>query len=383
MGSLGRRLRRLILGMLLTLGVSACSAASAREWPAWLGFQAAYVSQDGRVVDFSEADLRTVSEGQSYALFFALVAQDRRAFDLLLTWTENNLAQGDLKNNLPAWIWGKQGNGWGVIDSNSASDADLWIVYTLLEAGRLWCEPVYTHKATLLGEQILAQESLDVEGLGLSVLPGKRGFVQADGGVKLNPSYVPPFLMARLANAWAGDKRWADIYLSSQRLLLDSSSNGFYPDWVVYQNGLKRLAEGEPRGDYDAIRTYLWIAMSHPHDPITAPLIKQLSPLAALLVKRQHMPEWLEPQSGQTASQPGPAGFQVAVAPLAKSMGLDKLASTLGQRNLRSKNPDDWLKYGYYNSVLSLFAQGFTEKRYSFNSLGELQLHGKEVKNCE
>ena len=31
-----------------------------------------------------------------YALFFALVGDDKTAFDLILRWTENNLAQGDL-----------------------------------------------------------------------------------------------------------------------------------------------------------------------------------------------------------------------------------------------------------------------------------------------
>ncbi|HEX4844098.1 MAG TPA: cellulose synthase complex periplasmic endoglucanase BcsZ [Limnobacter sp.] len=379
----GSQFRALTLSLLMVMGVSACSNASAKEWPGWQGFKAAYLSDDGRVVDHSEADLRTVSEGQAYALFFALVAQDRKAFEQILTWTENNLAQGDLKNNLPAWIWGKQATGWGVIDNNSASDADLWIAYGLLEAARLWCEPSYANKARALGEQILTQESMEVQGLGLSVLPGKQGFVLPSGGVKLNPSYVPPFLMARLANAWADDKRWAEIYLASQRLLLDSTGHGFYPDWVVYNNGLKSLPEGEPRGDYDAIRTYLWIAMSHPQDPITATLLRQLAPLSAVLVKRQHMPEWLESDSGQTAPQPGPAGFQAAIAPLADAMGLNKLANTLGQRNLRNNKQNDWLQYGYYNGVLSLFAQGFVDKRYSFNSLGELQLQGKEVKHCD
>ncbi|MEK9939779.1 MAG: glycosyl hydrolase family 8, partial [Methylotenera sp.] len=78
----------------------------------------------------------TTSEGQAYALFFALVANDQPQFERLLQWTQLNLAQGNLATNLPAWHWGQKADGsWGVIDGNSASDADIWIVYTLLEAG--------------------------------------------------------------------------------------------------------------------------------------------------------------------------------------------------------------------------------------------------------
>jgi len=62
-------LRRIGLGTLLLAATAACSAAPAQAWPAWDGFKSAFVSDDGRVIDRSQEDLRTVSEGQSYALF--------------------------------------------------------------------------------------------------------------------------------------------------------------------------------------------------------------------------------------------------------------------------------------------------------------------------
>jgi endoglucanase len=67
-------------------------------------------------------------------------------FDRLLHWTQANLAGGDLQTHLPAWLWGKQGR--PVEDSrpNSASDADVWMAYALIEAGRLWNVPVYTQQ---------------------------------------------------------------------------------------------------------------------------------------------------------------------------------------------------------------------------------------------
>lgn len=180
---------RLLLGVLSLAATGGCSAAP--SWPAWEGFKKAFVSDDGRVIDRSQADLRTVSEGQAYGLFFALVAQDRKTFDSLLGWTENNLSAGNLGKQLPAWIWGKKGENWGIIDANSASDADLWIAYALLEASRVWCHLPYADKARALGKLILDQESMNVSGLGLSILPGKNGFVATDGTAKLNPSYFP------------------------------------------------------------------------------------------------------------------------------------------------------------------------------------------------
>ena len=366
----------------LLAATAACSATPAQAWPAWDGFKSAFVSDDGRVIDRSQEDLRTVSEGQSYALFFALVAQDKKAFDAVLQWTENNLSAGDLGKQLPAWIWGKKGESWGVIDANSASDADLWIAYALLEASRVWCNPGYADKARALGDLILNQESMEVSGLGLSILPGHTGFVLDNGAVKLNPSYLPPFMMARFANAWADDTRWAQVYLASQKLLLDTGRTGQYPDWVLYNNGEMSLPEDEQRGDYDAIRTYLWIAMSSESDPTTAPLLRQLSPLTALLLKRQNMPEWFEPQSGKFSATRGPAGFQAAMAPLLQTMGMPELAKKFHAQSLKTQSKESWLKYGYYNGALSLFAQGYMDKFYRFNSLGELLPRGKEVKSC-
>ncbi len=371
----------LIVGSVLT-GCSS-TAPVAAKWPAWEGFKSAYLSDDGRVIDRSQEDLRTVSEGQAYAMFFALVAADRAAFDDLLTWTENNLSDGDIGKTLPAWQWGKKADGWGVIDSNSASDADLWIAYALLEASRVWCEPAYARKARALGNLILKHETLEVSGLGLSVLPGKQGFVRNDGAVKLNPSYVPSFLMARLANAWADEGRWSYIYLASQRLLLDTGRTGSYPDWVLYNNGELSLPADEQRGDYDAIRTYLWIGMNSPQDPLNKVLIAQLQPAIQTLISRKHMPEWFEPFQNTVAPNRGPRGFQVSAAPLLKAAGHGGLAEQFMSNSLTNADKALWLDYGYYNGALNLFGTGFMENRYQFNALGELLLNGNEVKACE
>ena len=60
----------------------------------------------------------TTSEGQSYALFFALLANDKASFDKLLEWTEVHLSEGDLSTRLPAWQWGIKQNQGQILDSN-------------------------------------------------------------------------------------------------------------------------------------------------------------------------------------------------------------------------------------------------------------------------
>ena len=125
-------------------------------WPAWDAFKAQIINEGGRVVSDDDGGGQTYSEGQSYALFFALVANDRPMFDKLLRWTENNLCEGDMTARLPAWLWGRRPDGsWGVIDSNAASDADLWIAYALGEAGRLWNERSYRALSALLAARVL------------------------------------------------------------------------------------------------------------------------------------------------------------------------------------------------------------------------------------
>ena len=89
-------------GIVTMLLLAAFCVQAACTWPAWEQFKKDYISQEGRVIDPSDARKITTSEGQSYGMFFALAANDRAAFDNILDWTQNNLAQGSLKERLPA-----------------------------------------------------------------------------------------------------------------------------------------------------------------------------------------------------------------------------------------------------------------------------------------
>lgn len=122
----------LILSLMTLLCRMTCSA---QDWQSlWKDYTTKFMDNQVRVIDPSRGDC-TTSEGQAYGMFFALVADDRPRFDRLLHWTEQNLADGDLATHLPAWMWGRgPNNQWRALDNNSASDADIWMAYTLLEA---------------------------------------------------------------------------------------------------------------------------------------------------------------------------------------------------------------------------------------------------------
>lgn len=63
-------------GLVTMLLLAAFSVQAACTWPAWEQFKKDYISQEGRVIDPSDARKITTSEGQSYGMFFALAAND-------------------------------------------------------------------------------------------------------------------------------------------------------------------------------------------------------------------------------------------------------------------------------------------------------------------
>ena len=136
--------QRVALAALLLM-LSASAGCKDRQWKLWSSYSARFIDAQGRVYD-PQGDQHTTSEGQAYAMFFSLVANDRPSFDRVFSWTQANLAGGNMELRLPAWKWGKSADGpWKPLDTNSASDADLWMAYSLVEAGQLWNNPIYTN----------------------------------------------------------------------------------------------------------------------------------------------------------------------------------------------------------------------------------------------
>jgi endoglucanase len=348
-------------------------AETCPSWLAWEGFRSRFVNDGGRVIDPSTPSGQTTSEGQAYGLFFALVAGDRRGFDRILHWTEDNLAGGDLTARLPAWQWGKRNDGsWGVIDSNPASDADLWIAYTLGEAGSLWKEPKYAAMGRLIAERALREETTDIPGLGRTLLPGPSGFQPKPGLYRLNPSYMPIQLMRRFASLYP-QKEWKQLVTTSIDTLVRSAPLGFAPDWILFKanGGFQPDTDSKAMGGFNAIRTYLWSGMLAENDPARKVLLKTYAPAARYVVQNGVPPLAVDTRTGKTDGA-GPTGFSAAVAPLLTAMNMREAAQ---QQRLRidAKAPlsrDD----NYYEQVLVLFDIGWKNGRYRFARDGALQV---------
>ncbi len=351
------------------------------SWAAWAEFADQFLGRGARVIDPASARAHSVSEAQAYALFFSLVANDAVRFEQLLRWTEDNLAGGDLTMRLPAWLWGRRDDGsWGVIDENSAADADLWIAYTLGEAGRLWQQRRYLALSSVLAERIVREETAQLPGLGRTLLPGRRGFTPEPGRWRLNPSYMPPFLMRWFATR-SGDVRWQELLQTSHVVLRESSPRGFAPDWAFYRADPEaagaesghghfeaaQLGSAQRVGGYDAIRVYLWVGLTAALDPARGPLLEHFSPMADRIEREAAPPETIDALDGNAQGE-GPAGFSAALLPFLTA--LDR-ASALRAQELRLRNhpvrPD-----AYYEQVLRLFATGWHELRFAFAADGSL-----------
>lgn len=416
-----------------TLATVLQSGCRADPWPLWEQYATRYVDGQGRVIDKQGAD-RTTSEGQAYAMFFAVVGDDRPRFDKLLQWTEDNLAQGDLTLRLPAWNWGKAPDGqWKVLDANSAADADLWMSYALLEAGRVWKEPRYENLGRVMASRIAQQEVAELPGFGPVVLPGLKGFHPSATTWLVNPSYSPLPILARFADAMP-DGPWGALAAQQGRMLRATSSGGYAMDWVEFNaaaplaqqwtpvalpaqassngraapakaaqpanDGLQDISGGAPTappqaaavppsspaasaegavGSYDAIRVYLWAGMT---DPGTAQARQSLDavPAMAKYLAAQIVPPAKVGVNGAVESADGPIGFSAAVAPYLDALGMKKEAKAQMDRVMATKDPATGLfgrQQVYYDQNLALFASGWMAGRFRFERNGQLKLKWK------
>jgi endoglucanase len=386
------RFRKSVYLLLVLAMLAPAAGCKQGPWTLWNAYSARFIDPQGRVVDPQGAG-RTTSEGQAYAMFFALADNDRPAFNRLLTWTRNNLAAGDMSAHLPGWLWGKSPTGeWKLLDSNPASDADVWMAYTLIEAGRLWKAPSYSALGRQMMAMIAKTEVSDLPGFGLMLLPGPAGYVHQTSpnlhSWTLNPSYVPLFLFERLAKE-DPDGPWQHVALNIPRFLRLSAVHGYAMDWVSYIPGdgfypasapssahPDRETE-EPRGSYDAIRVYLWAGMIDPGDRQKEEILSAIPAMSLYLVDHGAPPEKVSDQ-GIPLAQDGPAGFSAAMLPYLRSYaGQEKPRARQTIRLSMMKDRTSGL-YGkdqaYYDQNLGLFATGFLEARFRFGAGGELRV---------
>jgi len=376
------------VGLALSAAVSGgiTENCDAQDWPHWQEFKQHFIAPDGRVLAANSAMRDSFSEAQSYAMFFALVANDQEAFNRLWHWSVQNLLGADKSaGRLPAWHWGRASDGgWRVLDSNSAADADQWFAYALFEGGRIWSRDDLLRDGQTLLKAIAKQEVVDLPGIGPMLLPAPYGFVQTDGSWRLNPSYLALPQLRRFAQE-DPQGPWNDIAKNAVLLITMASPKGLVADWIGYRASADRRPQVtvDPvlgaRGSYDAIRVYLWAGMTAAEDPLAATLLKSLSGMNRSLPQGAWPPESVDAATG-LASGTGPFGFSAAIAPYLQQVGANgpMLQQVERARSMRTASllPEQIAKGLplYYDHVLSLFGLGWIEQRFSFARNGQVQL---------
>lgn len=345
---------------LLACLISAVFAAPAGAWELWDQFKATNLTPEGRVVDYSEAKLITTSEGQSYGMFFALVANDKKAFDEMFAWTEKNLGE-----NQPAWLWGIPDgtpNGTGkILDTNNATDSDMWIAYCLIEAARIWNDPSYLPKAD--GYLAKLKELVrDVPTVGKVILPGRVGF-EEKGVITINPSYYPPHILRRFADY---DPYWLPVLEGSINAMVRCSPSGVAPDWAKFDAQGRLVDPQKMEGSYNAIRTYLWSGILSPKDQNYEVLMRQYEPMINL-VKATNIPPEKVNIGDMTVNNRQVNAFGACFLPY---VAADKAGAVIRTVLTTTEMKGD----NYYRNVLTVFGLGFDNRAYAFDEKGRLIL---------
>lgn len=196
-----KRLCLLLLGMTFCFWLGGvgipCAVANPMSVPeilteSWQAYRQQFIQTDGRVID-READARSISEAQAYAMWRAVLVGDQVTFDRVWRWGENNLnAQVRSQDTLWAWSWGKRPDGsWGVLDESVASDADLDAAIALIFAHRLWKQPEYLNTAR--------QKLKDLWRLCTAEVKGQRVFLPGEADLFANTESSPERLFSGLS----------------------------------------------------------------------------------------------------------------------------------------------------------------------------------------
>ena len=315
--------RRQILSLALAAAIrcstiSYLGSANAAEWAGhpstvdqadWSAFLTRFVAPDGRVIDTGNGVI-SHSEGQGWGMFFAVVYDDPETFARISNWTSRTLRRD--KDALHAWRYVPSDDP-PVRDTNSATDADLFIALALARAARQWGRPDYARAAVAIARDV--QRLLVGNAAGRTVLlPGARGFV-TDRAVIINPSYYVLPAFSELAEL-APSPIWAKL-ASDGLALITAGRFGRWalpPDWLqisTRDGGLAPAPGWPPRFSYDAIRVPLYLAWGRQLPPAMREAFTAFwssRPIPAI-------PAWVDLATDALAPYPGPPGFQ-AVAQL-------------------------------------------------------------------
>ncbi len=219
-----------------------------------------FMTKDGRIMDPQRGNI-TTSEGQSYMMLRSMIINDFKTFDLVLSWSQNNLQRRD---KLFSWLWGENKIGeYTILDKNSASDADIDIAFSLILAYEKTKNKKYLKTALPIINSIWEKETKIINDKRV-LMPGVEQALSDK--IEINPSYFSPYAF-RIFQKYDKEHDWDELIASSYYYLEKSmakTKTGLPPDWFLIQNG-QIILENSSRSDfsYDAIRVFARVFLDY------------------------------------------------------------------------------------------------------------------------
>jgi endoglucanase len=231
------------LPLFLALLMVTCACASEADWDT---FKQQF-TEGGRVVDTGQSGI-SHSEGQGYAMLFAVHYGDRATFDQLWQWTARNLQVRD--DALLAWRWDKAK---GVTDRNNASDGDLLVAWALVRAGVKWQSQELTAAGRRIAQDV-RRKLVKKVAHGLVLVPGLEGFDKKEG-MTVNLSYWVFPAFPEIARADPAPE-WDELAATGIAMLQYSRFGrwGLPPDWLKLGERVTPGGNPPERFGYDAVR---------------------------------------------------------------------------------------------------------------------------------
>lgn len=239
--------------------------ASGRGWAAangkeaWESWKAAFLAEDGRVIDHGQGGV-SHSEGQAYGLLLAQAFGDRAAFERIEMWTGATLATR--QDALMAWKW-QDGT---VRDWRSATDGDLLRAWALLRATRDSGWDGHYRRMQRIGEDLVRIcLTADPRAPDELLLKPSDQSIATDTAVTVNPSYYVLRALIELGEA-IEQPALVRAAVHGERLLADPES---MRDWLtITPDGLGPAEGFSNTFGWDALRIPLYLVwsgrMDHP-----------------------------------------------------------------------------------------------------------------------
>ncbi|WP_417696331.1 glycosyl hydrolase family 8 [Psychromonas sp.] len=239
----------------------------------WIAYKEQFIT-DGQVID-GENDNLSNSEGQGFALLFAVFSNDRKQFEKIWAWTQQHMQREDylFREQVSS---SEQACDKACISSKpNASNGDIIIAWALLAAENKWDRQIYLVEGFRVLDAIKAKLIDKKYGYQL-VLPTEKGVDVGDQSEQINLSYwvFPAF---NLFSEVTGDPIWAEVYQSGISLM-EWARFGRWSlpaDWMILSED-KVTLEGASSSKYgesaNRLPLYLMLAGEYQIE-LTAPFI--------------------------------------------------------------------------------------------------------------